>query len=1006
MAKKTTKKKTTKTRSRKATSKKAPVEVSSVKHADKRKNIPTEQLRDFVKDDDGKKVTLYPRNPDLDPQLVWRGKDEQDAAPLEVPAVPIYIQEKIHPQAIIEDFRKDADRDPGNDDADFGGLFSDFNGLPEDFADRIDFYRHDANWSNRLILGDSLLVMNSLAEKEGLKGRVQMVFFDPPYGIKFGSNWQVSTRKREVNDGKSADLVRQPEQVLAFRDTWRDGIHSYLGYLRDRLVAAHALLSETGSVFVQIGDENVHVVRSLLDEIFGPDNFAALITFAKTVGATSDLLPGTVDYVLWYARDRERVKYRPLMLEKTPGGVGGTGYTKIELVDGTRRPMSKEEREGSVPLPADSKIMTIGDLTSARVRPGRTGYFPIEFEGRSFLPRKREWSTHSDGISRVRAASRVSAVGKKGLGYVRYLEDFPAVPITNSWTDTMGQNQFGGDKVYVVQTALTVIRRCMLMTTDPGDLVLDPTCGSGTTAFVAEEWGRRWITTDTSRVALTLARTRLMAGRFPYYHLADQWPQITTAMGDADIKQTLKHEKPAMDEKQSDIRRGFVYERVPHITLKSIANNDEIDEIYERWQQTLEPLREKINKAAKQKWEEWEFPRLPADDIDDDGRAVAWKALAKQNIAEGSEASKLLAEWWEGRRARQREIDESIANRADQELLYDRPYADKKRVRVTGPFTVESLSPHRTISAADKSTLSTQGAAAEDGAVRTVKVIGPDDFGRMVLENLRKAGVQNTYKDERLKFDTLEAYAGEWIQGSGEYTNKAGEVRRVAVCIGPEHGTVGSLLIKEAAKEAVKGIGFDLLLIAGFAFDATVTEEAKQYGTLMVLPVRMNNDLAMGELLKKTGAGNLFTVFGEPDVEVRAAKSEEMGTRSGKPEDYRVVEVRGIDVYDPTTGEVRSGVAVDPDTGKEIHDSRDDVACWFLDTDYNGESFFVRHAYFTGADDPYAKLKRAMRAGIDEEAWELVYSTKSRPFPKPKSGKIAVKVVNHYGDEVMQVYGV
>lgn len=461
-----------------------------------------------------------------------------------------------------------------------------------------------------------------------------------------------------------------------------------------------------------------------------------------------------------------------------------------------------------------------------------------------------------------------------------------------------------------------------------------------------------------------------------------------------------------MDEKHADIRRGFVYERVPHITLKSIANNEQIDEIYARWQETLEPLRAKINKAAKQKWEEWELPRLPADDLDGDERAAAWKALAKQNIAEGSEAAELLAEWWEGRRSRQREIDDSISNRADQELLYDRPYQDKKRLRVTGPFTVESLSPHRTISAEDKRLLSVQGQATDDGSVRTVKVFGPDDFGRMVLENMRKSGVQNTYKDERLKFDTLEPYAGEWIQGSGEYTNKAGEVKRAAVCIGPEHGTVGSLLIKEAAKEAVKGIGFDILLIAGFAFDATVTEEAKQYGNLMVLPVRMNNDLAMGELLKKTGAGNLFTVFGEPDVEVRAAEQDELGTRSGKPEDYLVVEVRGIDVYDPTTGEVRSGVAVDPETGKEIHDSRDDVACWFLDTDYNGESFFVRHAYFTGADDPYAKLKRAMRAEIDEEAWELVYSTKSRPFPKPKSGKIAVKVVNHYGDEVMQVYGV
>lgn len=1004
MTKKTTKK-TTKKRTKKAsTKKKAPVEVSSVKHADKRKNIPTQELKGFVKDDDGKKVTLYPRNPDLDPQLVWRGKDEQDASPLEVPAVPIYIQEKIHPQAIIEDFRKDADRDPGNDDADFGGLFSDFNGLPEDFAERIDFYQHDANWSNRLILGDSLLVMNSLAEKEGLKGRVQMVYFDPPYGIDFSKNWQISSRSTNVPDRNADGVTRQPEQIRAFRDTWKDGIHSYLAYLRDRLAVAHELLSPTGSLFVQIGEENLHLIRGLLDEVFGAENLVATITVQKTTGAGSptggtEVIPRVADYIVWFSKDSSRVKYRQLFSLKGIGDFIPTAYNRVWTPQGTRS-ASRDEKDGM--LEAGHRLYTLDNLTSGG-GVDKTRY-PIDFEGRIFrINGNRVWRTSDTGMIRVHKAGRLEATAKR-LGYILFLDDFGAIRRNNVWTDA--GSSFLADKVYVVQTTRTIIERCMLMSTDPGDLVLDPTCGSGTTAFVAEQWGRRWITTDTSRVALTLARTRLMAGRFPYYHLADQWPQITTALGDKDIKKTLKHEKPAMDEKHADIRRGFVYERVPHITLKSIANNEQIDEIYERWQETLVPLRAKINKAAKQKREEWELPRLPADDLDGEERAAAWKALGNQNITEDSEAANLLAEWWDGRRARQREIDESIANRADQELLYDRPYEDKKRVRVTGPFTVESLSPHRTISAEDKSRLSVQGEAADDGSVRTMKVIGPDDFGRMVLENMRKAGVQNTYKDERLKFDTLEAYAGEWIQGSGEYTDKAGETKRVAVCIGPEHGTVGSLLIKEAAKEAVKGIGFDMLLVAGFAFDATVTEEAKQYGNLMVLPVRMNNDLAMGELLKKTGAGNLFTVFGEPDVEVRAAGKDELGTRTGKPNDYIVVEVRGIDVYDPTTGEVRSGVAVDPETGKEIHDSRDDVACWFLDTDYNGESFFVRHAYFTGADDPYAKLKRAMRAEIDEEAWELVYSTKSRPFPKPTSGKIAVKVVNHYGDEVMQVYGV
>lgn len=843
--------------------------------------------------------------------------------------------------------------------------------------------------------------MNSLAEKEGLKGRVQMVYFDPPYGIKFGSNWQVSTRRKDVKDGSADSASRQPEQVKAFRDTWSDGIHSYLAYMRDRLVGIHSLLTESGSVFVQIGDENLHLVRSLLDEVFGSSNFVAQIQVAKTSSASSLLLAGVMDYVLWFAKDIDRVKYRQLFRLKSPGEEGATKYDSLQLGDGRRRPLHRTERATPELLPEASRVYTVDQLTSQKP----PGSDPFEFEGRRYSPLPGFWKTGLDGLRRLSRGDRVVRAGKK-VRYVRFLDDFSVFALTNLWADTGSVQSRADPKVYVVQSATEVIGRCMLMCTDPGDLVLDPTCGSGTTAYVAEQWGRRWITTDTSRVALTLARTRLMAARFPYYHLADQWPQITTAMGDKDIKQTLKHEKPAKTEEKADIRKGFVYERVPHVTLKSIANNEEIDAIYERWQETLEPLRAKINKAAKQKWEEWELPRLPADDMDDADRAKAWKDLGKQNITEGGEAAKLLAEWWQGRRARQQEIDESIANRADQELLYDRPYEDKKRVRVTGPFTVESLNPHRTISAAEKVQASTEGFETSDGGVWRGKVMGPDDFGRMVLENLRKAGVQNSYKDERLKFDTLETYVGEWIQGAGEYTTKDGDTKRVAVCIGPEHGTVSPLLVKEAAKEAVKGIGFDVLLIAGFAFDASVNEEAKQYGNMTVLPVRMNADLAMGELLKKTGSGNLFTVFGEPDVLIRPAKPDEMGTRTGKPADFLVVEVRGVDVYDPTTGEVRSGKAVDPETGEEMHDTRDDVACWFLDTEYNGESFFVRHAYFTGADDPYAKLKRAMRAEIDEDAWSLVYSTVSRPFPKPESGKVAVKVINHYGDEVMQVYGV
>ncbi len=872
-----------------ARKKPTPTEIDSIRHKDTRANIPTEELRDFVAEEEQAPATmLYPRDPSLDPQLVWRGKDEQDRKDLAVPVVPVYIQEKIHPQALINALPRT--RPAGGEQLD---LFADFNGGPDDFDKKVEFYQHEQHWSNRMILGDSLLVMTSLAEKEGLKGKVQTIYLDPPYGIKFGSNWQVSTRKREVQDNKSADATRQPEQVRAFRDTWKLGIHSYLAYLRDRLVAARALLTEGGSVFVQIGDENLHLVRSVLDEVFGPENACAQISFAKTVGATSELLPGTLDYVLWYCRSKESVKYRPLFRDKVPGAEGASGYSRIELADGSRRRISGREASGEDPIPSGARIMTVGDLTSARVREGRTGYFPILLHGKEYLPPKREWSTHRDGIERLKIARRIERVGDAGLGYVRYLDDFPAVPLTNLWPDTVGQNQFGGDKVYVVQTGLTVVRRCLLMTTDPGDLVLDPTCGSGTTAYVAEQWGRRWITIDTSRVALALARTRMLAAKYPYYLLADSPEGIRK-------ESELTGKTPPDYRTDGDIKKGFVYRRVPHVTLKSIANNPDI--------------REGMSRA---------------------------------------------------------EIDAAIARHVETETLFDQPYEDARRIRVCGPFSVESLSPHRVLSTADDDL---------DGTVTEREAHKQQDFATMILDNLRKAGVQNTRKGERLTFNRLDPYPGAWLHAAGEFTDAVGTTRRVAVSLGPEHGTVGPQQVKEAAKEAVQGVGFDVLVVCGFAFDPHVAEEAKRYGRLTVLPAKMNPDLAMGEeLLKTTGAGNLFMVFGEPDVDIRTL-----------PDGQLVVEIRGVDVYDPTTGQIRSA-------------STDDIACWFVDTDYNGESFFVRHAYFTGADEPYDKLKRALRAEIDEAAWSTLYRTTSRPFPKPASGKLAVKVINHFGDEVLKV---
>ncbi|MEK7761234.1 MAG: site-specific DNA-methyltransferase [Nitrospirota bacterium] len=856
-------------------------------------------MRDFVADDEKTpKAVLYPRDQSLDPQLVWKGKDEQDQQDLAVPVVPIYIQEKIQPQAIIEDLRAHA---PAKDDraaeawaAYQTQLFADFNGLPEDFDERVEFYHHEGHWSNRMILGDSLLVMTSLAEKEGLKGKVQCIYLDPPYGIKFGSNWQVSTRKRDVKDGKAEDATRQPEQIRAFRDTWKLGIHSYLAYLRDRLTVARELLTETGSIFVQIGDENVHLVRNVLDEVFGSENCCSQVSYVTTTTASGNLLNKVNDFVLWYAKSKENVKFRSLYLEKDIEGVAKGSYEWYQDEKG-------ERFKGAIDLGAGNAVRpyTLDNLTSSR--PSQEGDVKsFDFEGMRFTPGKGTFKTNELGLKQLAHAHRLQAIGNT-LRYVRFFDDFVVSPLSNVWIDTTIAG-FGDPKVYVVQTTTKVVQRCLLMTTDPGDLVFDPTCGSGTTAFVAEQWGRRWITCDTSRVALALARTRLMAAKYPYYLLADSPEGVQK---EAEITGKIQSSYKT----EGDIKKGFVCKRVPHVTLKSIANNPDI-------------------KAG----------------------------MSRQ------------------------EIDAAISKHAETETLYDRPYEDNKRVRVSGPFTVESLSPHRVLSAADENL---------DGTVSEKEAHRQQDFGSMILENLKKAGVQNTRKQERLVFDTLEPFAGTWINAQGTYRDSDGKQKRVAVSLGPEHGTVGPQQVKEAAKEAVQGLGFDLLIVCGFAFDPHVTEEVKRYGKLTVLPARMNPDLAMGnELLKKTGAGNLFTVFGEPDIGPLDRKTGKLLPQAdGRYE----IEVKGLDIYDPTTGEIRNS-------------STDDIACWFIDTDYNGESFFVRHAYFIGAGEPYEKLKRALRAEIDEAAWSSINSTKSRPFLKPKTGKIAIKVINHYGDEVLKVF--
>jgi adenine-specific DNA-methyltransferase len=890
-----------------------PTPVAAHAHDDRRVNIPTADAESFVAE-----AVVAPRNvewdrrdPALDPQLVWRGKDAQ-ADVLDVVTPPIYIQEKIDPRALVENLRRTAAKPEDEPEL---TLFEEFDDLGP--FEAVEFYEHESKWSNRMILGDSLAVMSSLADRENLRGQVQAIYIDPPYGIKFGSNWQPRVDKRDVKDGNLADMAREAEQIKAFRDTWEDGIHSYLTYLRDRLTVARELLTESGSIFVQIGDENVHLVRSLLDEVFGRENSIAIISYATTAGATSEFLPSVSDYILWYAKERRSVRYRPLYQLKEEGrGLGE--YRQAELPDGRRVAAAAAAGEPK------ARLFRFDNLTSQSVGrekgEGAASWFPVELDGRSFRPTlQSRWKTNESGMRRLLLASRVHA-RTGSLAYVRYLGDFPAMSLSSTWTDTSIAGR-PGDKLYVVQTSPRIIERCLLMTTDPGDLVLDPTCGSGTTAYVAEQWGRRWITIDTSRVAVALARQRVMTARFPYYLLADSPEGAAKERGlgtpTGSIASVHRH----------DIRQGFVYERVPHITLKSIANNPDIHEGLSR-----------------------------------------------------------------------AEIDAAIARHADVEYLYDRPYEDKRKVRVSGRFTVESLSPHRSAS------FDAAFPAGEDAA-DSPRPAGAG-YEATIVDNLRTAGVQNGRRQERALFTAIDPYPGRFVQYLGAAASQADldaaravsahaepVTRKVAICLGPEYGTVDARMVKAAAREALAMPEVEQLLVLGYAFEANALDAVgetqregfasvaaeHQLGRLPVVLVRMNVDLAMGdELLKNSKTANLFTVFGEPDIDVRVT-----------PEGV-VVEIRGVDVYDPTTGEVRS-------------DTTDGIALWMIDTDYDEEQFFVRHAYFAGGGDPYKRLRTSLKAEIDAEAWESLYGTVSRPFPVPSTGKIAVKAINYYGDEVLVV---
>jgi adenine-specific DNA-methyltransferase len=823
-------------------------------------------------------------DPHLDPQLVWAGKKEHTS--FEVHTASLHVHERIDPSTIIEAVRQRN----GNGLPEQPSLFERKEENPP-LREAIDFYKHAHGWSNRLIAGDSLLVMNSLLEKEGMAGQVQMVYIDPPYGIKYGSNFQPFVNKRDVRDGRDEDLTQEPEMIRAFRDTWELGIHSYLTYLRDRALLAKELLHESGSCFVQISDENLHRVTCVLDEVFGPSSLISIIAFRKTTSASGDLLSSVSDYLLWYARDGQKLKYRRLNVAKRLGGVGASQYTWVELPDGRRQDFGSAERLNSAP--AGSRIFQHDNLVSQRPAQG-TDVREFHFEGKEFAPGKGTFKTDLKGLKQLAAARRLMALGNT-LRYVRYLDDFSVFPISNLWDDT-SISGFASPKSYVVQTAPIITQRCLLMTTDPGDLVLDPTCGSGTTAFVAEQWGRRWITCDTSRVAVTLAKQRLMAADFDYYELAHP---------------------------QEGIGSGFNYKKVPHVTLKSIANNPEIREGMTREQ-----------------------------------------------------------------------IDAAIARYADQETLYDQPYIDKSRVRVTGPFTVEAV-PAPTVRSLED--IEVRGSEATPGKPQqsladfrhaatplldaSITRSGPTLRHTEWRDELLKTGIRGK-GGHKIDFSRVEPLAGtRWLHADAETQGVKPE--RVVISFGPEFSLLEQRQVELAWEEArTLSPKPAILLFAAFEFDPEAAKDidglTKEKTGMTFLTAQMNADLLTEDLKKKRASNQSFWLVGRPDVDLRRIK------------DKWELEVRGFDYYNTRTGTIESG-----DTSK--------IAMWLLDTDYDGRSLYPRQVFFPMADDDggWARLARNLKAEIDPELIESYRGVVSLPF---EAGKyIAVKVIDDRGIESLKV---
>ncbi len=899
------------------------------------------------------------------PYLQWTGKAERTS--FEVDTVSLHVHERIDPMSILSAVSRARGAKLGKDGKQRAGgiqpgLFeAPFESLP--LRDAVDFYRHDKGWGNRLIAGDSLLVMNSLLQKESMAGQVQMIYIDPPYGIKYGSNFQPFTNKLDVKDRKDADLTQEPEMIKAFRDTWELGIHSYLTYLRDRLLTTRQLLSSSGSVFVQISDENVHLVRGLLDELFGASNFCSEITFRKkTMPLGSDYFESVCDYIIWYAKDKRQVKTRQLL--KSMEVQGDSNWVWIELPDGSRRKMTRAENDNHRLLPEGSRVFRLVSLLPTQYRPNQD--FTFDYRGRTLPPPSDScWKTGPAGMASLSRANRLQAQGK-GLQQVMFLEDYPVSSLTALWADTAGAN----DKTYVVQTSATPIERCLLATTDPGDLVLDPTCGSGTTAFVAEKWGRRWITCDTSRVAITLAKQRLMTASFDYFEL--RYP----------------HE---------GLKGGFIYKTVPHVTLKSIANNPEIDSIHERLHPAVESALAALNASLHK-----QRPNAPFTVTEGVRKGqtltlgVRGADLHEWEVPYPGEGATLPEGWGQAlrepfeafhaaRRRLQAAMDASIAANADSETLYDQPEKAKNKLRITGPFSVEAV-PFPTVLNLDAT--ATPQTGAEFTADAAVARSGATSRHAQWRDELSKTGIRGK-GGQMLRFTALETLAGTTcLHCSG--TLETGE--RVVLSFGPEHGALEQRQVEHAIGEA--GELFPrpkMIVFCAFTFDPEAAKDIDAFKGITALKAQMNTDLLTEDLKKARSSNQSFWLMGQPDVQLLPAPAGRDGT---PPKGGRLwqVEVNGFDYFDTTKGELVSG-------GKAR------IAMWSLDTDYDGRSLFPHQVFFpmAGKDEGWGKLKKDIRAELDDDKLGAFRGTVSLPFEAGVQRRVAVKIVDDRGIESLKV---